>query len=88
MLKSFFGAARAAYGHTKRQRCRINNSGQERANRVMVQSSLLSVSIPDRRIGKTVDANPGDRGLPGFYPAVHSGGCLRSGGSSRTRRSI
>jgi len=25
------------------------------------------------RIGaRPIDANPGDRGLPGFYPAVHS----------------
>jgi len=35
---------------------------------------------------RDIDANPGDRGLPGFCPAVHLS-LRRSSGSSRTWRS-
>lgn len=44
---------------------------------------VVSVSLVEDG-PSSIDANPGDRGLPGFCPAVHPGAAWHSGGSSRT----
>src|ERR1700716_3614182 len=73
MLNSFFGAAQAGEPRPAAMSAAARITGVTRANGFMVQPSWFIRCDRGRGLARTIDANPGDRGLPGFYPAVHPG---------------